>query len=317
MPTGYTRTFKEVEEVISDLGYVLLENYMDRNHRKVIIQDDIGYKYLSPLEDLIKGHVPSFVSKGNPYSIPNIALWLIIEEKSFELCDNNEYIRNSRKLFFRCLNIDCNEVFDASWDHIYSQGYKCPFCTGRKISDKNRLSVMFPNLNMEWDYDKNSDTPENVSFGSHKNRWWICPKGHSYQSIIYNRTNGSGCKQCANEQKESKIATELKKWCKESFTYAYPEHKMFKNPDTNYWLWCDIYIGKPESIDGIYIEIHGEQHYKNRGKFHSKEDSYTDMKYRDSLKKKFARKNGTYIEIDLRKIKTTEQAIEYIESIIT
>ena len=31
------------------------------------------------------------------------------------------------------------------------------------------------------------------------------------------------------------------------------------------------------------------------------------------MKKKFAKKNGIYIEIDLRKVKTVEKAIEKIE----
>ena len=47
------------------------------------------------------------------------------------------------------------------------------------------------------------------------------------------------------------------------------------------------------------------------------EKVFKESKYRDRIKKKFAKKNGTYIEIDLRKIKTTEQAIGYVEDIIS
>jgi len=47
-----------------------------------------------------------------------------------------------------------------------------------------------------------------------------------------------------------------------------------------------------------------------------KSDEFEYQKHLDKIKRKFAKKHGTYIEIDLRKIKTTEQAIEYVESIL-
>ena len=52
------------------------------------------------------------------------------------------------------------------------------------------LAEQFPELAMEWDYERNGDlTPENVSYGSNKKVWWICPKcGQSYQKKIGNRT---------------------------------------------------------------------------------------------------------------------------------
>ncbi len=52
------------------------------------------------------------------------------------------------------------------------------------------LAEQFPELAMEWDYEKNGVlTPENVSYGSNKKVWWICPKcGQSYQKKIGNRT---------------------------------------------------------------------------------------------------------------------------------
>ena len=30
--------------------------------------------------------------------------------------------------------------------------------------------------------------PENFSYGSGNKFWWLCPKGHSYDSSIYDRT---------------------------------------------------------------------------------------------------------------------------------
>ena len=33
-----------------------------------------------------------------------------------------------------------------------------------------------------------------------KKVWWICSKGHSYQSTIANRTNGKGCPYCSGNK---------------------------------------------------------------------------------------------------------------------
>ena len=102
--------------------------------------------------------------------------------------------------------------------------------------------------------------------------------------------------------------------------------KVLKNPKTGMWLPYDIYIpyGENPELNGFYTEVNGGQHYSLCGwharnakeKGISKEDEFRYKKDLDKLKKSFAKKNGTYIEIDLHKIKTTEEAIEYIENIL-
>ena len=55
----------------------------------------------------------------------------------------------------------------------------------------------------EWNYKKNGEkTPQNVMCGSGYKAWWICSKGHNYQTAIYNRAkkNGTGCPICSNRQ---------------------------------------------------------------------------------------------------------------------
>ena len=50
----------------------------------------------------------------------------------------------------------------------------------------------------EWDAEKNGGkTPSDVSMGSHQKVWWLCPKGHSYCSVVKSRTQGTGCPICA------------------------------------------------------------------------------------------------------------------------
>src|SRR3972149_2030229 len=189
------RTKEEIEEIVNNLGYDLLNNYIVENYmRKVVIRDKWGYKYDVVFTDLARGKIPDFVGKGNPNTLENISLWLIQEEKLFELCKDSEYMGAKKNIFFHCLIPECNENFDMSWDAIYSQGQGCPYCSGRRVSDKNRLSIIRPDLADEWDYELNEDFPKDVSFGLSKYRWWICPMGHeSYLSRINNRTSGKGC----------------------------------------------------------------------------------------------------------------------------
>jgi hypothetical protein len=66
-----------------------------------------------------------------------------------------------------------------------------------KLTDKNRLSIVNPELCKEWDYDKNGDlTPEDISFGSNKRVWWKCREGHEWEATPDDRSNGSGCPLC-------------------------------------------------------------------------------------------------------------------------
>ena len=63
-----------------------------------------------------------------------------------------------------------------------STGIGCPYCSGNKVlKGYNDLATTNPDVLNEWDYKKNNDiTPFNISYGSTKKVWWVCPKGHEY-----------------------------------------------------------------------------------------------------------------------------------------
>jgi len=61
----------------------------------------------------------------------------------------------------------------------------------------------YPHLVKEWHPTKNGDlTPDKVTSGSHKKVWWLCPKGHNYESLPYSRTskNPRGCPYCSGNK---------------------------------------------------------------------------------------------------------------------
>lgn len=52
-----------------------------------------------------------------------------------------------------------------------------------------KLHITHPHLLLEWDYERNKISPEQVSRGSHKRAWWICDKNsqHRWEAGIYSR----------------------------------------------------------------------------------------------------------------------------------
>ena len=61
----------------------------------------------------------------------------------------------------------------------------------------------FTHLVKEWHPTKNKKlTPSNITYGSNIKVWWLCPKGHSYDSVIHSRTGKrkSGCPYCKGKK---------------------------------------------------------------------------------------------------------------------
>ena len=78
----------------------------------------------------------------------------------------------------------------------------CPYCAGKRVTDANRLSTLFPDVAREWHPTKNGKlTPADASYGSNKPRWWICKEGHEWKTVVCYRTlDGTGCPYCAGKR---------------------------------------------------------------------------------------------------------------------
>lgn len=78
----------------------------------------------------------------------------------------------------------------------------CPYCSGKKVLEGfNDLATTHPHLIEEWDFKKNIIKPTKISKGSTKDAWWICSKGHSYQTKVKNRgVFNSGCPYCSGKK---------------------------------------------------------------------------------------------------------------------
>ncbi len=78
-----------------------------------------------------------------------------------------------------------------------TKGIGCPYCSGRLATHNNNLKKLRSDLADEWHPTKNKNiTPEDVTPFSHKTVWWLCKKGHEWQSTVANRANARACPFC-------------------------------------------------------------------------------------------------------------------------
>ena len=75
----------------------------------------------------------------------------------------------------------------------------CPYCSGKQVMfGYNDLFTLFPELEKEWDCEKNTVNPQMVGKGYDKKVWWRCSKcGYSFYMSPNTRTSqGAGCAKC-------------------------------------------------------------------------------------------------------------------------
>ena len=201
--------------------------------------------------------------------------------------------------WYECL-CDCGNITEISGDNLQSGKTKSCGCYKFEVTSK-RSRKDFTNQRF-------GRLLAVEHLGTRKNSSWYrcrCDCGNIVE-VSGNNLRRKGTKSCGCLGTESYISQELKKYFVINYS-ALVEYRIFKNPKTGYYLPYDIYIP-----DNIFIEVQGEQHYK-KTVFSM---NLKNIKYRDRIKKKYAKENGIFIEVDLRKEKTVDEWIEYINKII-
>ena len=172
----------------------------------------------------------------------------------------------------------CNENHEwQSTPQRRTRGDGCPVCSKKEHGKRVRESKLkksgitfaekFPDLVSEWDFNKNSLKPSELSPNSNLKVFWTCRYGHGWEATLYNRTqNKSGCPLC----KSSTSKLEVFILCE--------FQKLFKNVKWRSKIngyECDILL--PD--EGFGIEVDG-------GYWHN------DKLERDKIKTKIFKENG-------------------------
>lgn len=115
---------------------------------------------------------------------------------------------STERVFWKCLK---DKTHNYSLTIVAKTKFEsqCPQCTGRAVSDKNRLTIINPNIYNEWDYTKNLLKPEDYCHSSNKKVWLKCLKnkqhGSYFVSLNHKATRGSGCPLCANNKSDKNL----------------------------------------------------------------------------------------------------------------
>ena len=179
----------------------------------------------------------------------------IYEEHNLTLLEIR-YINAKETMFSRCNT--CQHCWFINLSNVMS-GKHCPKCSrnknnmGIQAKENHNFSNSFPELSKDWDYEKNINTPFQVTPHSGKKVWWKCPLcKRGYSCTPNNRSNGKGCPYCTTSKGEMKIAKFL-----EENNILFISHRGMEGCKDQKKLPFDFYL--PDH--NLCIEFQGMQHF--------------------------------------------------------
>jgi len=326
---------------------------------RIDIVDACGYKYNTTYEEVKISKTIRKFGKCNKYSLENMSLWLILNNKDFYIEKGQEYLSYG-KINFKCNK--CEKIFDNTWGNVHISNQGCPYCAkiGKKVLMENSFGYLYPEilkdwnweknididpyllrpksnkiiwftcpsckndyentlankikakngcpycshggrglsllkdsvainnpeLEKEWDYNKNKKSPYEYRIHSAVKAWWICSKcGHNWQTKICERAKNSktNCPECCLSKGELKI----KKYLQEN-NFKFETQFKFNDlkSDNNNPLRYDFAVFIDNNI--ILIEYDGEQHIKYIPFFHTNNDKFLVCQKYDQMKDEYA-----------------------------
>ncbi len=126
-----------------------------------------------------------------------------------EICKSWDYDKNtttpeqytpysSKKVWWKCDT--CKSSYETNIS-TRTLGHGCTYCRGLKANETNSLEALRPDLLEYWDYSKNKIKPNEVTLGSAKKVWWLCPDcGSSYDMTVVNKVGGQQCSYCSSRK---------------------------------------------------------------------------------------------------------------------
>lgn len=102
-----------------------------------------------------------------------------------------------QKPYWKCKQ--CGYEWQATCLERTRQGCNCPACNHSAVhTGFNDLKTKYPDVIQDWDYDKNTISPDEILPGSVIKVWWKCKKcGKSWMSAPNTHVKGHGCPRCS------------------------------------------------------------------------------------------------------------------------
>jgi hypothetical protein len=158
--------------------------------------------------------------------------------------------KSKHKEIWTCPN-NKNHSFEASINFRVKNPNTCLVCTNNQIwKNFNDLETTHPKFAKQWHPTKNTITPQEVTFGSAYNAWWVCDKGHEWQTFVYNRKH-SNCPTCYAKTFVSQPEKDITKFLKDKTNFnVLTSYRNIKNVSE-----VDIYIPEKQiavEYNGVY-----------------------------------------------------------------
>ena len=152
----------------------------------------------------------------------------------------NISIHSSCKIWWRC---EKGHPYQKTISKRINDG-GCPYCRGLKVLEGyNDFATVRNDLLFLWDYEKNAILPSEISYGSNKNVWWVCSKGHHFLNSPKRIIAGERCPYCSGRRIQSDINSLLavnpnlaKEWDVDKNTIS--SDSVAPNSTKKYWWKC-------------------------------------------------------------------------------
>ena len=120
-------------------------------------------------------------------------------EKNKDIDINKITLGSNKKVWWIC---DKGHEWQAVIASRTLNNSGCPYCSGHKVlKGYNDLITINRDLSLDWDYDKNTINPNEISPNSHEKVWWKCSKcDFEWYAEIKSRNQGTGCPECSKKK---------------------------------------------------------------------------------------------------------------------
>jgi very-short-patch-repair endonuclease len=117
---------------------------------------------------------------------------------------------SNKKVWWLCSET-CSEGCKHEWEAIVSSrcNYRkvgCPYCVNKKICIHESIVTTHPKISAEWHTAKNTNKLYDISEGSGRKVWWLCPNTcsggckHEWEATVASRCRaGHNCPHCASK----------------------------------------------------------------------------------------------------------------------
>ena len=281
-------TIEQVREILLKYGFELLSKEYINSKTNLIYKDCDGYFYYSTLDTFRRSKKGKRFHPSNPYTIQNIKLWCILNNKPFKLI-SDVYISSTDQLLWQCLKEECGEIFKNDWNHI-SNGNGCGVCYGCQVTQTKCLANLNPELASEWHPTKNGSlTPFMVSEFCNTKVWWKCNKcNHEWPTSIAHRNFdvGTGCPKCQESHAERIITKYL-----DENLFKFQSQYRFKDCINKRPLPFDFGLLDTYGNLKLLVEYDGELHYKPYRNVNNAQAKLEQTQYHDAIKNNYCIKN--------------------------